>query len=83
MGFSLQILSESGPAAPQSRFGWKFHLPESCLTLALTFYPNSGRNIPIWMPYVKYEGKSTVSNTRWPGNRIKRALLREFSIPVV
>jgi hypothetical protein len=30
------------------------------------------------MPYVKYEGKSTVSNTRWPGIHIKRALPRKF-----
>jgi hypothetical protein len=30
------------------------------------------------MSYVKYEGKSTVSNTRWPGIRIKRALSRKF-----
>jgi hypothetical protein len=30
------------------------------------------------MPYVKYEGKSTASNTRWPGIRIKRALPRKF-----
>jgi hypothetical protein len=30
------------------------------------------------MPYVKYEGKSTVGNTRWPGIRIKRALPRNF-----
>jgi hypothetical protein len=30
------------------------------------------------MPYIKYEGKSTVGNTRWPGIRIKRALPRNF-----
>jgi hypothetical protein len=30
------------------------------------------------MPYVKYEGKSIVSNTRWPGIRIKRALPRNI-----
>jgi hypothetical protein len=30
------------------------------------------------MPYVKYEGKSTVGNTRWPGIHIKRALPRNF-----
>jgi hypothetical protein len=40
--------------------------------------PNSGGNIPIRMPYVKYEGKSTVCNTRWPGIRIKHALPRNF-----
>jgi hypothetical protein len=57
---------------------------KSCLTLILTLiYPNSGGNIPIRMLYVKYEDKSTVNNTRWPRNRIKRALLREFSIPTV
>jgi hypothetical protein len=41
-------------------------------------YPNFGGNIPVWMSYVKYEGKSTVCNTRWPVIRIKRALLRNF-----
>jgi hypothetical protein len=41
-------------------------------------YLNLGGNIPVWMPYVKYEGKSTVCNTRWPGIRIKRALPRNF-----
>jgi hypothetical protein len=41
-------------------------------------YPNFGGNIPVRMPYVKYEGKSTVCNTRWPGIRIKRALPRNF-----
>jgi hypothetical protein len=30
------------------------------------------------MLYVKYEDKSTVSNTRWTGIHIKRALPREF-----
>jgi hypothetical protein len=40
--------------------------------------PNFGGNIPVRMPYVKYEGKSTVGNTRWPGIRIKRALSRNF-----
>jgi hypothetical protein len=51
------------------------------MLLFILVYPNSGGNIPIRMPYVKYEDKSTVSNTRWLGNRIKRALLREFSMP--
>jgi hypothetical protein len=41
-------------------------------------YPNFGGNIPVQMPYVKYEGKSMVRNTRWPGIRIKRALSRIF-----
>jgi hypothetical protein len=41
-------------------------------------YPNLGGNIPVRMSYVKYEGKSTVYNTRWPGIRIKRALPRNF-----
>jgi hypothetical protein len=41
-------------------------------------YLNFGGNIPVRMPYVKYEGKSTVCNTRWPGIRIKRALPRNF-----
>jgi hypothetical protein len=64
--------------------GGSLNSSKSCLTLILTLvYPNFGGNIPIRMPYVKYEDKSTVSNTRWPGNHIKRALLREFSIPTV
>jgi hypothetical protein len=41
-------------------------------------FPDSGGNIPIRMPYGKYEGKSTVRNTRWPGIRIKRALPSNF-----
>jgi hypothetical protein len=41
-------------------------------------YPNFGGNIPVRMLYVKYEGKSTVCNTKWPGIRIKRALPRNF-----
>jgi hypothetical protein len=40
--------------------------------------PNLGGNIPIRMPYVKYEGKSTVCNTGWLGIRIKRALPKIF-----
>jgi hypothetical protein len=40
--------------------------------------PNLCGNIPVRMPYVKYEGKSTVCNTRWLGIRIKRALPRNF-----
>jgi hypothetical protein len=34
--------------------------------------------MPVQMSYVKYEGKSTVNNTRWPGICIKRALPRKF-----
>jgi hypothetical protein len=41
-------------------------------------YLNFGGNIPVRMSYVKYEGKSTVCNTRWPGIHIKRALPRNF-----
>jgi hypothetical protein len=55
--------------------------PESLFRAINTFslkYPNFGGNIPVRMPYVKYEGKSTVCNTRWPGIRIKRALPRNF-----
>jgi hypothetical protein len=40
--------------------------------------PNFGGNMPVRMMYVKYEGKSTVGNTRWPSIRIKRALPRNF-----
>jgi hypothetical protein len=37
----------------------------------------------LWWQYTNsdalcYEDKSTVGNTRWPGIRIKRALLRNF-----
>jgi hypothetical protein len=38
--------------------------------------PKHGGNKLFWMPYVKYEGKSTVSNTRWPDIHIKRLLPR-------
>jgi hypothetical protein len=40
--------------------------------------PNLGGNIPIRMPYVKYEGKSTVCNTGWLGIHIKRTLPKIF-----
>jgi hypothetical protein len=40
--------------------------------------PKYGSNTPIRMPYVKYEDKSIVGNTRWPGIHIKRALPRNF-----
>jgi hypothetical protein len=40
--------------------------------------PNLGGNIPVRMSYVKYEGKSTICNTRWPDIRIKRALPSNF-----
>jgi hypothetical protein len=45
---------------------------------AYTQCPKFGGNILVRIPYVKYKGKSTVGNTRWPGNRIKRALPRNF-----
>jgi hypothetical protein len=73
-----------GQQCLSSNSGGDFSSSKSCLTLTLTLvYPNFGGNIPIRMPYVKYKDKSTISNTKWPGNRIKRALLREFSIPAV
>jgi hypothetical protein len=50
---------------------WAFNAPHSK-------YLNLGGNIPVQIPYVKYEGKSTVRNTRWPGIRIKRALPSNF-----
>jgi hypothetical protein len=40
--------------------------------------PNLGGNVPVRMSYVKYEGKSTVCNTGWPGIRIRRALPENF-----
>jgi hypothetical protein len=40
--------------------------------------PKYGGNRPIRMPYVKYDDKSIVSNTRWSGICIKRALPRKF-----
>jgi hypothetical protein len=50
-----------------------------CFVLSmLSNCPKYGSNMPVRMPYVKYEDKSTVSNTRWPGIRIKRALPRQF-----
>jgi hypothetical protein len=79
MGFSPQVIIDSGPAVPQIRFGGGFsplnpilysHIHSKC--------PIPGGNIPIRMPYVKYKGKSMVCNTRWPGIRIKRALPRNF-----
>jgi hypothetical protein len=50
-----------------------------CFVLSMLLNcPKYGGNIPIRMSYVKYEGKSTIGNTRWPGIRIKRALPRNF-----
>jgi hypothetical protein len=63
-----------GPSAPlyYSRMG---SCPSNLyLVLSMLSYcPKHGSNKPVRMPYVKYEGKSTVGNTRWPGIRIKRS----------
>jgi hypothetical protein len=67
---SAFILFGYGPMSFESLFRAIKALRSKC--------PNLGGNIPVRMPYVKYEGKSTVCNTRWPSIRIKRALLRNF-----
>jgi hypothetical protein len=54
----------------------------SFLRLITPIYLNFSGNIPVRIPYVKYEDKSIVSNTRWSGIRIKHALPREFSVPM-
>jgi hypothetical protein len=79
MGFSSQVTLDSGPAVPQLRFGDGLGplIPISYSHMHSKF-PDSGGNIPIRMPYVKYKGKSTVCNTRWPDIRIKRALPSNF-----
>jgi hypothetical protein len=62
-------------------FGCRSLSPESLFRAVNALhskYPNPGGNIPVRMPYVKYEGKSTVCNTRWPGICIKHALPRNF-----
>jgi hypothetical protein len=55
------------------------HLPFESLSPYQNFHlcPKHGGNKPVWMPYVKYEGKSIVSNIRLSGIRIKRALPRK------
>jgi hypothetical protein len=76
---SVPRITFFGPAAPQLRFGSGFSplnpILHSCIHSKC---PSLGGNIPVRMPYVKYEGKSMVCNTRWPGIRIKRALPRNF-----
>jgi hypothetical protein len=54
-------------AEVQSNLFWAINAPHSTC-------PNLGDNIPVRMPYVKYEGKSTVCNIRWPGIHTKHAL---------
>jgi hypothetical protein len=87
--YTINILSSHGLQSP----GY-FHLGASSASIAIqgqfesstsisysymhSKFPESGGNIPFRMPYVKYEGKSTVRNTRWPGIRIKRALPSNF-----
>jgi hypothetical protein len=68
LAISAFILFGYGPLSFESLF---------CAINASNF-PKYGSNTPVRMPYVKYEDKSTVSNTRWPGIRIKRALPRQF-----
>jgi hypothetical protein len=48
----------------------------------LSTCPTHGGNIPVRMPYVKYEGKSTVCNTDGPVF-VSNALCQKFSIPTV
>jgi hypothetical protein len=79
VGFRSQVIFDSGPAVPQLRFGSGFSPLNPILYSRIhSKCPNSGGNKPIRMLYVKYEGKSTVCNTRWPGIHIKRALSRNF-----
>jgi hypothetical protein len=79
MGFSPQVILDSGPGVPQLRFGDGFSpLNPILYSHMYSKFPDSGDNIPIRMPYVKYEGKFTVCNTRWLGIRIKRAVPSNF-----
>jgi hypothetical protein len=55
-----------------------FHTSNLFSLSMLSSLPEIRWHRPIRMPYVKYEGKSTVGNTRWPGICIKRALPRNF-----
>jgi hypothetical protein len=82
-----QLYSSFGFLDPSIRIFWPLAFLFGLRSLKALFrainalrpkYPNFGSNIPVRMPYVKYEGKSTVCNTRWPGIRIKRALPRNF-----
>jgi hypothetical protein len=67
---SAFILFGYGPLSFESLF--------RAINALLSSFPKHGSNKPVRMPYVKYEGKSTVNNTRWPGIRIKCALPRNF-----
>jgi hypothetical protein len=67
---SAFILFGYGPLSFESLF--------RAINALLSSFPKHGSNKPVRMPYVKYEGKSTIGNTRWPGIRIKRALPRNF-----
>jgi hypothetical protein len=87
---SASTLFEGGCSIPRiTSFGHQCFVLFGCSLLSFEFlfwafnalhskYLNLGGNIPVQMPYVKYEGKSTVRNTRWPGIRIKRALSSNF-----
>jgi hypothetical protein len=67
---NISALFEFGPRSLESLF--------RAINTFRAKYPNFGGNIPVRIPYVKYEGKSTVCKTRWPGIRIKHALPRNF-----
>jgi hypothetical protein len=87
---SASTLFEGGcPILRITSFGHQHFVLFGCSSLSFEFlfgafnalhskYLNLGGNIPVQMPYVKYEGKSTVCNTRWPDIRIKRALPSNF-----
>jgi hypothetical protein len=76
---SVPRIAFFGPVAPQLRFGSGFSPLNPILYSCIhSKCPSLGGNIPVRMPYVKYEGKCTVCNTRWPGIHIKRALPRNF-----
>jgi hypothetical protein len=80
-GFSTPRIASFGHHA-FTLFGRRPLSFESLLRAIIALHskcPNLGDNIPVWMPYVKYEGKSMACNTRWPSIRIKRILPSNFA----
>jgi hypothetical protein len=87
---SASTLFEGGcPILRITSFGHQHFVLFGCSSLSFEFlfgafnalhskYLNLGGNIPVQMPYVKYDGKSMVCNTRWPGICIKRTLPSNF-----
>jgi hypothetical protein len=80
---SVSRFAHSRPTTPLYHSIVDFHLSKfSSCHQSSHLCPKYGGNRQIWMPYVKYGDKSTISNTRWFDIRIKRALPREFSMPM-